>query len=195
MQSPPQPGSAPLTDSGAVFWLTGLSGAGKTTVATRTRAELAARGLRAAVLDGDELRQGLCLGLGLTPEDRRENIRRAGEAALLLAASGVVVVAALISPFRESRARIAERVRGRGLPFAEIFVNAPLGECERRDPKSLYRRARTGDLKGLTGVDAPYEPPLECALELHTDREPPERSTARLVDLVLRTLSTAAPRA
>lgn len=185
---------AKLPDSGAVFWLTGLSGAGKTTVANRARFELSTRGLRVAVLDGDELRQGLCLGLGLSPEDRRENVRRAGEAALLLASSGVVVIAALISPFREGRAHIAERVRGRGLPFAEIFVNAPLGECERRDPKFLYRRARTGELKGLTGLDAPYEPPLECALELHTDRETPERSAARVVDLVQQTLDSVSLR-
>ena len=131
------------------------------------------------------LRTGLCRGLGFSTEDRKENIRRAAEAALLLAETGAVVVTALISPFRENRRLAAELCAGRGVPFAEIFVNAPLAECERRDPKQLYKKARAGQIPSFTGIDSPYEPPLAPDLELRTDRESVEQSVEKLSKLVL----------
>lgn len=169
----------------AVFWLTGLSGAGKTTLATRLVERLRSADFPAAILDGDALRTGLSRDLGYGSADRRENIRRAGEAALLLAGAGVVPVAALISPFRAERAAVAARAREHGLPFAEIFVHADLGVCERRDPKGLYRRARAGEIRDLTGIDSPYEPPGAPDLELRTDRESVEESTEKLTQFAL----------
>lgn len=176
----------------AVLWLTGLSGAGKSTLAYGLRERLDTAGVAAVVLDGDELRRGPCRDLGFSAADRRENVRRAGEEALRLAATPAVVIVALISPFREGRAQVAAACRARGVAFAEIFVNAPLAECERRDPKRLYRRARAGEVREVSGLDAPYEAPLAPALELRTDREPPEASLARL-EAFVRGAGMAAP--
>jgi adenylyl-sulfate kinase len=142
-------------------------------------------GILPVVLDGDVVRTGLCRGLGFSAEDRKENIRRAAEAALLMAETGAVVIAALISPFREDRRIAADRCRERGVPFAEVYINAPLSECERRDPKQLYKRARAGLIPSFTGIDSPYEPPLSPDLELRTDRESVEKSVERLSQLAL----------
>jgi len=131
------------------------------------------------------LRKGLSKNLGFSDEDRKENLRRASELALHLADAGVVVIAALISPFRADRAAIAERARERGVSFAEVFVNAPLAECERRDPKQLYKRAREGQIPNFTGISSPYEAPLSPDLELRTDREPLEESLEKLTRLAL----------
>jgi len=177
--------TALLGHRGAVIWLTGYSGAGKSTLAAALEKELFRYGVLPVVLDGDVLRTGLCRGLGFSPEDRKENIRRAAEAALLIAETGAVVITALISPFRENRRLAAELCGGRGVPFAEIFVNAPLAECERRDPKLLYRKARAGQIPAFTGIDSPYEPPLAPDLELRTDRESVEQSVEKLSRLVL----------
>lgn len=174
-----------LGHRGAIVWLTGLSGAGKSTLALGLEQRLFAARILPVVLDGDVLRTGLCRGLGFSAEDRKENIRRAGEAALLLAAAGCVVVSAFISPFRADREQIAANARARGLPFAEVFVNAPLAVCERRDPKHLYQRARAGQIPDFTGIDSPYEPPLSPALELHTDRESVETCIGKLETLAL----------
>ena len=125
------------------------------------------------------LRAGLSKNLGFSPEDRRENLRRATELAMHLADAGVVVIAALISPFRADRAAVAEKARERGIPFAEVFVNAPLAECERRDPKGLYQKARAGEIPQFTGIDSPYEAPLAPDLELRTDRESVEQSVEK----------------
>ncbi len=177
--------AALLGHRGAVLWMTGLSGSGKTTLATALEARLLRSGVLAAILDGDMLRTGLSKNLGFTPEDRRENLRRATELALHLADAGVVVIAALISPFRADRAMVAEKARERGIPFAEVFVNAPLAECERRDPKQLYKKARAGEIPLFTGIDSPYEPPLAPDVEVHTDRESVEQSLQKIADLAI----------
>jgi bifunctional enzyme CysN/CysC len=178
--------AALLGHRGAVIWMTGLSGSGKTTLAQALEARLLRSGVLAAILDGDMLRTGLSRNLGFTPEDRRENLRRATELAMHLADAGVVVIAALISPYRADRAAVAEKARERGIPYAEVFVNAPIAECERRDPKGLYRRAKAGEIRQFTGIDAPYEPPLAPDLELRTDRESVEQSVGRIAELGLR---------
>jgi len=165
--------------------LTGFSGSGKSTLAAALEKELFRVGVLPTVLDGDVLRTGLCRGLGFSQEDRKENMRRAAEAALLLARTGAVVITALISPFREDRRLAAELCRKNGVPFAEVFVNAPLAECERRDPKRLYQKARAGQIPSFTGIDSPYEAPLAPDLELRTDRESVEQSIEKLSRLVL----------
>lgn len=165
---------------GAVLWLTGLSGAGKSTLATALQKRLLKTGVLPVILDGDELRTGLCKGLGFSEAERKENIRRAAEAALLIAKSGVVVIVALISPYRADRDHAAERCKQEGIGFAEVYVNAPLAECERRDPKHLYALVREGKIPQFTGISSPYEPPLTPRLELHTDRESVQQSLEKL---------------
>jgi len=134
----------PVQFNGRVLWLTGLSGAGKSTIAAQLERELAGRGRHVCVLDGDRLRGGLCSDLGFSPEDRKENIRRIGELAKLFAETGIICIVAVISPYRADRKRARKLIeQGR---FIEIYVNAPLEVCERRDPKGLYAKARTGEL-------------------------------------------------
>ena len=170
---------------GSVIWLTGRPAAGKTTVARGLERRLVEAGIPTRVLDGDEIRTRLCRDLGYSDVDRNENVRRVAEHAMLLAEEGVVVLVALISPFRAGRQRAAENGRARGIRFVEVYVNAPLEECERRDPKGLYRRARRGEIAVFTGVDSAYEPPLNPALELRTDRETIEQSVARVTALAI----------
>ncbi len=150
----------------AVVWLTGLSGAGKTTIARELERRLRERGAMVGMLDGDDLRDGLCQGLGFSPADRAEQSRRAAETARLMARAGLIVIVSLISPFRESRAH------ARGLfadgEFFEVHVNTPLEVAESRDPKGLYRRARSGELPQFTGIDSPYEAPEAPELRLDT---------------------------
>lgn len=152
---------------GGVFWLTGLSGAGKSTLAMQIERELFARGYHTYVLDGDNIRNGLCSDLGFSADDRRENIRRVGEVASLMASSGLIVITAFISPFRDDRLRARQASGGR---FHEIFIKAGLPICEARDPKGLYRKARAGLLPDFTGIDSPYEPPENADLVLDTER-------------------------
>jgi bifunctional enzyme CysN/CysC len=154
---------------GAVLWLTGLSGSGKSTLAAALQARLFKRGHAATLLDGDNLRHGLCADLGFSDADRAENIRRAAEAARLLAEAGLIVIVSLISPFAQSRENAAGIIRKAGISFAEIYVSTPLEVCEQRDPKSLYKKARAGEIKGFTGIDSPYEPPTQPTLEIRTD--------------------------
>ena len=168
-----------------MVWLTGLSGAGKTTLARGLEARLLERGILPAVLDGDVLRTGLSAGLGFSLPDREENVRRAAEAALLMARTGIVVIVALISPLRSGRERAAARAQSDGLPWAEVFVNAPLAVCEQRDPKGLYRKARAGEIHSWTGIDSPYEPPLAPSLELRTDRESIDSCVSQLTSLAV----------
>jgi adenylyl-sulfate kinase len=152
--------------AGMTVWLTGLSGAGKSTVASAVERELVRKGRITFVLDGDNLRHGLNADLGFTEADRIENVRRTAEVARLMADAGVVVLVALISPFREGR-ETARRIHADvGLRFAEVFVDTPLEECERRDPKGLYERARRGEIPAMTGIDSPYEPPQHPDLHL-----------------------------
>jgi bifunctional enzyme CysN/CysC len=144
---------------GATIWLTGLPGSGKSTLAALLEEALLGDGLPAYRLDGDNLRHGLNSDLGFGPDARHENVRRAAHVARLFADAGVVAVVGLISPFRDDRA-LARRLHDEcGLPFLEVFMDTPLDECERRDPKGLYARARRGEIAGFTGVDDPYEPP------------------------------------
>jgi len=153
--------------SGGVLWFTGLSGAGKSTLAVAVENELFNRGYQVYVLDGDNVRHGLCADLGFSPEDRAENIRRVGEVAALMARAGMIVVTAFISPYRSDRER-ARKAAGSG--FHEVYVKADLDVCERRDPKGLYRRARAGEIRDFTGISAPYEAPETAELTVETDR-------------------------
>src|ERR671931_1243360 len=148
-----------LGHAGATVWMTGLPGSGKSTIASGVEAALLASGRSAYILDGDNLRHGLNGDLGFSAADRAENVRRTAEVSALLADAGVVVLVALVSPYRADRANARAVHEARGLPFLEVHVATPLEECERRDPKGLYARARAGEITGLTGVDDPYEPP------------------------------------
>ena len=149
-----------------VLWFTGLSASGKTTLAHLLQDELAKSGLRCLVLDGDRLRSGLCSDLGFSSEDRAENLRRAGEVARLLVDSGLVVIAAFISPYAADRARVRSRFEKN--QFYEIFLDCPFEVCLQRDPKGLYRKAQEGLIPVFTGVSDPYEPPLAPDLILRT---------------------------
>lgn len=170
---------------GAVVWLTGLSGSGKSTLSNALEASLFKRGHAAFILDGDNLRHGLCANLGFSDLDRVENIRRAGEAAKLLAEAGLIVITALISPFAQDRDKVREICHTAGIPFAEVFVNAPLAVCEQRDPKHLYAKARQGEIKGFTGIDSPYEPPTRPELNLKTDQLSKEACLEQLLELAV----------
>ncbi len=165
---------------GCILWLTGLSGAGKSSIATELERELFNLGKHAYVLDGDNVRHGLCSDLAFSPADRKENIRRIGEVAKLFADAGIVCITAFISPYRSDR----DLVRGIARPgqFIEVYVNAPLEVCEQRDPKGLYAKARAHQIKEFTGISAPYEPPLEPEIELPTDKLTVAESVARIVE-------------
>ena len=175
-----------LGADGATVWFTGLPASGKSTVAVALEAALLDRGRAAYLLDGDNLRHGLNGDLGFSAEDRAENVRRTGEVARLFADAGLVALAALVSPYAADRRRIRERHEADGLRFVEVYVNTPLEECERRDPKGLYARARAGELPGLTGVDDPYEPPARPELELR----PLEQGVPETVAAVLALLES-----
>ncbi|MCU1453538.1 MAG: cysNC 1 [Acidimicrobiales bacterium] len=144
---------------GATVWLTGLSGSGKSTVAVALERLLVDAGRPAYRLDGDNLRHGLNADLGFSADDRDENVRRAGEVALVLADAGVVAIVPLISPYRAGRDHARTVHETAGVPFVEVFVDTPIELCEQRDPKGLYAKARAGAITGFTGVDDPYEPP------------------------------------
>jgi adenylyl-sulfate kinase len=158
--------SARTSPPGAVVWLTGLSGAGKSTISEAVIARLRARGRPCTILDGDKVRAGLCRDLGFAPEDRVENVRRIGEVALLMAEAGLVVLVAVIAPYQRDRDIVREAApEGR---FLEVFVDTPLSVCESRDPKGLYAKARAGLLRDFTGIDAPYEIPKAPDIVLRT---------------------------
>jgi len=170
---------------GAVVWLTGLSGAGKSTIAQSLERDLFNRGVHVYVLDGDNVRHGLNSNLGFSPEDRVENIRRVAEVANLMANSGLVVVTAFISPYRSDRRRAREIALEGGSDFVEVFVDAPLDVCERRDPKNLYKKARAGQIKDFTGIDAPYEAPEDPEIITHTADATLDESVARVLEVLL----------
>jgi adenylyl-sulfate kinase len=174
-----------LGHPGATVWMTGLPASGKSTVAAAVEARLVVEGRGAYVLDGDNLRHGLNGDLGFSAGDRAENVRRTAEVAALMADAGVVVLVALVSPYRADR-DAARAVHARlGLPFLEVYVATSLEECERRDPKGLYARARAGELQHLTGIDDPYEPPEAPAVVVRGD-EPLEAAAARLLSALPR---------
>lgn len=168
--------------AGGVIWLTGLSAAGKSSLALALEQALCARGYACYVLDGDTLRTGLNANLGFSPEDRCENVRRVAEVAALFAKAGLVCITAIISPYREAREH-ARQCYSQG--FHEVHVAADLNTCEGRDPKGLYRKARAGKLLDFTGVSAPYEPPLSPQLRLDTGREALKASVDTLLQYVL----------
>ena len=168
--------------SGCVVWLTGLSGSGKSTIATELERELFNHGQHAYVLDGDNSRHGLGSDLGFSPEDRKENIRRIGEVAKLFADAGIICITAFISPYRADRDLVRRMLAGGPNQFIEIFVNAPLDVCERRDPKGLYAKARANEIKEFTGISAPYEAPSEPEIELRTDEITVAESVARIME-------------
>ncbi|MEO5720056.1 MAG: adenylyl-sulfate kinase [Chthoniobacterales bacterium] len=170
---------------GAVVWLTGLSGAGKSTIAQALEGELFARGMHTYVLDGDNIRHGLNSNLGFSPEDREENIRRVSEVAKLLADSGAVAITAFISPYRADRSRAREIALESKADFIEVFVDAPLQVCEKRDPKDLYKKARAGKIREFTGIDAPYEAPEDAEITVHTDKQSVEESVAAILEQLL----------
>ena len=162
-----------------ILWLTGLPAAGKTTLAREIARRLETLGIRAFVLDGDDLRLGLNSDLGFSHAARNESVRRAGHAARLLADSGTIAVAALISPFRKQRQRM-RALAGDGR-FVEIFVDAPLHVCEQRDPKGLYASARAGDIRDFTGIDSPYEPPENPEIRLRSAEQPPDELAGEVI--------------
>lgn len=165
---------------GATVWFTGLSGSGKSTVAHRVERLLIERGVFAYVLDGDNVRQGLNGDLGFSAEDRRENIRRIGEVARLFADAGALVLTAFISPYRADRARVRELLGEGG--FVEVHVTAPLAVCEQRDPKGLYEKARAGQIKDFTGVDAPYEEPEDPEVRIDTAEQDVDACAQRVIE-------------
>jgi adenylyl-sulfate kinase len=172
-----------LRQQGATVWFTGLPGSGKSSVAAAVEQQLVDLGRCAYRLDGDNMRHGICGDLGFSPDDREQNVRRVGEVARLFADSGTVALVSLVSPYAACRDRVRELHERDGLLFLEVFVNTPAEECARRDPKGLYRSARRGRITDLTGVGAPYEPPLNPDIELTTSMR-----VADSAQLVLATL-------
>jgi adenylylsulfate kinase len=169
---------------GATVWLTGLPSAGKTTVAHAAALRLRERGLRVEVLDGDAVREHLSAGLGFTRADRETNIARIGFVAELLARNGVLVLAAVISPFESSRAEVRNRHVATGVPYLEVHVAAPVEVCSVRDVKGLYAKQRAGEIRGLTGVDDVYEAPANPDLVLRTDQSPVDDSVDQVLALL-----------
>ncbi|HUE49561.1 MAG TPA: adenylyl-sulfate kinase [Candidatus Dormibacteraeota bacterium] len=170
---------------GAVVWFTGLSGAGKSTIAQALERELFQRAMHTYVLDGDNIRHGLNSNLGFSPEDRVENIRRVSEVAKLMADAGAVVITAFISPYRMDRRRAREIALEGNAEFIEVFVDAPLEVCERRDPKNLYKKARAGEIQEFTGIDAPYEAPEDPEIVVRTDEQTVDESVATILEQLL----------
>ena len=186
---------------GCVVWFTGLSGCGKSTIANLVDYKLHQAGKHSFLLDGDNLRHGLCasaqmlagrhgqafaerFGLGFAARDREENIRRVGEVAELLASAGIIALTAFVSPYRKDRDAVRERLEksGRRGDFIEVFVDAPLQVCESRDPKGLYKKARAGQLSGFTGVDDPYQPPERAELTLDSANKTAEVLAAEVIE-------------
>lgn len=169
---------------GAVVWLTGLSASGKSTVAHFVEKELHKRGCSTYVLDGDNVRRGLCCDLGFSPEERTENIRRIGEVVKLFVDAGIIVITAFISPYRKDRGQV------KGLfgnsEFIEVYIDCPLEVCEVRDNKGFYRKARKGLIKEYTGITSDYEPPENPDLIIHTDKVSPEDASLQIIKILER---------
>ncbi len=172
-----------LGQRGVMIWFTGLSGSGKSTVALGVERELHKRGILCRILDGDNIRSGINRNLGFSAEERTENIRRIAEVGKLFVDTGIVTLAAFISPTNEARA-LAAGIIGEA-DFKEVYVSTPLEVCEQRDVKGLYARARRGEIKDFTGISAPFEVPSSPALELDTSRLSLEESVRRVVELIV----------
>jgi adenylylsulfate kinase len=165
-----------------VLWFTGLSGSGKSTLANALEEQLYQKGCRTFVLDGDNVRHGLCSDLGFSNSDRKENIRRIGEVAKLMLETGTIVMTAFISPFQEDRQTVRNLIPHGD--FIEIYCKAPLETCEARDTKGLYKKARAGEIKNYTGIDSPYEEPKKPELEVETDQLSIEESVQAVMKLL-----------
>lgn len=179
-----------LGQRGIMIWFTGLSGSGKSTIAIALERELSSRGLLCRILDGDNIRSGINNNLGFTADDRRENIRRIAEVGKLFVDTGIITLAAFISPDNEMR-RMASDIIGAD-SFLEVYVSTPLEECERRDVKGLYAKARRGEIKNFTGISAPFEAPTSPALDLDTSKLSLQESVERLLDLIIPKVSLSA---
>jgi adenylylsulfate kinase len=165
---------------GCVVWLTGLSGSGKSTIARRLESQLVGQSHAACVLDGDNVRYGLNSDLGFSPADRKENIRRISELSALFAEAGIITIAAFISPYRTGRDN-ARRIVG-SERFIETYLDVSLAECEKRDPKGLYKQARAGEIADFTGIDAPYEPPENPEIRITSAEATPADAADRIME-------------
>ncbi len=165
-----------MNQRGVTIWFTGLSGAGKTTISTAFAEKLRSQGYKLEILDGDIVRRNLTKGLGFSKADRDENIRRIGFVSHLLTRNGVIVLVSAISPYSEIREEVKQKIGD----FVEVYVNAPLAVCEERDVKGLYKRARAGEIKNFTGIDDPYETPLNPSVECRTDIEELKESVEKV---------------
>ena len=170
-----------MQQKGVTLWMTGLSASGKSTIAVALEQVLLQQGKHAYRLDGDNVRHGLNKNLGFSAEDRAENIRRIGEVAKLFAEAGILTITSFISPYRADRDLVRKLHDDAGLPFFEVYVDAPLDVAEERDPKGLYKKARAGEIKGFTGIDDPYEAPQNPELHLRTDKLSVEDSVRALL--------------
>ncbi len=173
-----------LGQNGATIWFTGLSGSGKSTVAVALESALYGQGRLSYRLDGDNVRLGINKNLGFSAEDRAENIRRIGEIAKLFVDTGVIVLSSFVSPYRADRDLVRKLHEEAGMAFIEVYVEVPLAEAEKRDPKGLYKKARAGLIKNFTGIDDPYEAPEHAELVLHTDQMSLEDEVQALLGLL-----------
>jgi adenylylsulfate kinase len=171
-----------LNQVAKVIWLTGLSGSGKSTIALGLEKKLFNKGYISQVLDGDNIRSGICNNLGFNEEDRKENIRRIAEISKLYLNTGIISIISFISPTLESRDQ-ARKIIGQG-DFIEVFINTPIELCEKRDVKGLYKKARAGEIKNFTGIDQPYETPLKADLEIKTAEQTIEQSVDLLYNFI-----------
>lgn len=166
-----------------LIWFTGLSGSGKSTIANQLEKELFLKGIKTYTLDGDNIRKGINKDLTLSPEDRTENIRRIGEISKLLLEAGLVVIAVFISPYKKDRENVKNI--NKEFNFMEIFVNTSIEECERRDVKGLYKKARAGLIKNMTGISAPYEAPVNPDIEINTEIETVANSVQKILKILI----------
>jgi adenylylsulfate kinase len=173
-----------------LLWFTGLSGSGKSTLANLVEMELYKEGLSTYILDGDNVRQGINKDLSFTPQDRSENIRRIAEISNLMLDAGVVTLAAFVSPYIKDREAVKQTVGAD--KFIEIYVNTSLATCESRDVKGLYKKARAGEIKNMTGISAPYQPPIHPDLEVVTDGQPIEKSVKTILEFINKKLKPSA---
>jgi adenylyl-sulfate kinase len=176
-----------MSQRATLIWFTGLSGSGKSTLAVQLEANLHEKGFKTYLLDRDNIRAGLNKDLSFTDEDRVENIRRIGEVSRLLLDSGLVVLSAFISPFRQDREQVRSIVGANN--YVEVFVDAPLEVCEQRDVKGIYQKARAGEIKNFTGIDSPYETPINPDIRIDTHKQDIEESIKKLEELILPKIS------
>ena len=182
-----------LRQKGATIWFTGLSGSGKSTIAVALEKALFERDKLSYRLDGDNVRLGINKNLGFSAEDRKENIRRIGELARVFGDAGIIVLSSFISPYKLDRDRVRQLHEAEDLNFIEVFVDCPLDEAERRDPRGLYRKARLGEIKNFTGIDAPYEVPVNPQLHLQTNILSVEEEVDAILEYLEKNEILAAP--